>query len=304
MATLVTSATRPQPARHWRYGAALLGGNIALVMGSWAVRLADCGPLASGFWRLLIALPLLLALALITGERPLTLPRRLWVPLLLAGALFAADLAFWHIGILRTRLTNATLFGNASSLMLMVWALMTARRWPRRRETAALVAALAGAAILLGRSLQLSAVTLWGDLACVAAAFFYLLYLLLLRDARADVGAWTALTVASGAGAPLLLAVSVLMGERVWPGAPHGFMRGGWLPLVALALGSQVLGQGLLVYALRHFSTLVIGFAMLTQPVMAVVVGWALFGEVLTPWDGMGAALVAGALVLSRVGEG
>jgi drug/metabolite transporter (DMT)-like permease len=64
-----------------------------------------------------------------------------------------------------------------------------------------------------------------------------------------------------------------------------------------------VIGQGLLVYALRHFSPLVIGLALLTQPAVSVVVGWFQFGEVLTPLDGLGMVLVGMGLVLARGSE-
>ena len=36
---------------------ALLLGNVALAFGPWLVRLSDVGPVAVGFWRLLLALP-------------------------------------------------------------------------------------------------------------------------------------------------------------------------------------------------------------------------------------------------------
>jgi len=52
--------------------AALLVGNLALAFGPWLVRLADVGPVASGFWRLAIAVPLLLLLSRVAGQ---SLPR-------------------------------------------------------------------------------------------------------------------------------------------------------------------------------------------------------------------------------------
>ena len=36
-----------------------------------------------------------------------------------------------------------------------------------------------------------------------------------------------------------------------------------------LMLASQIVGQGLLVYSLKHFSPLVVGMALLTQPAIA-----------------------------------
>ena len=46
---------------------------------------------------------------------------------------------------------------------------------------------------------------------------------------------------------------------------------------------------------------MVIGIALLTQPAVAALVGWVSFGEVLTPVDLIGIALVGSALVLAKV---
>ena len=290
--------------RKWLPGIALIGGNVALAVGPLSVRLATSGPVAAGFWRLALAVPVLMLLARANGERILALPRRTLGVLVLGGVVFAGDLAAWHMGIPRTHLANAAIFGNSSSVLLMAWALVGERRWPRRLEWCALAAALTGAAILLGRSMELSTRTLAGDLFCITAGVFYLFYLVLVRGARANAGTWAVLSVASACGAPVLLGFALMLGEPVWPGASQGFMHGGWWPLVTLALGSQVIGQGLLTYALRHFSQLVVGLALLTQPAVAVVVGWIGFHEVLTPGDVLGVLLVGAALVLARLGEG
>ena len=69
---------------------------------------------------------------------------------------------------------------------------------------------------------------------------------------------------------------------------------------MALALTSQVIGQGLLVYALKHFTPLIVGMALLTQPAIAAAVGWIAFGETLGLPDIAGMALVSVALVLAR----
>ncbi len=273
--------------------AALLAGNAALALGPWLVRLADTGPISAAFWRLLLPIPLIAFLA--WRSRKPGKPSRGAV-LLVAGAavFFALDLASWHVGIERTRLGNATLFGNAGSVILMFWGLVMLRRAPNIRETAGVAAALIGAAILLARSLEISQANLVGDLFCLFAGICYAFYLLPAQKARGVLGAWSVLLLVCLVGAPLLLVFAVLAGEPVWPGEQ------GWTPILLLALSSQVVGQGLLVYSLRHFTPLVIGMALLTQPAIASVVGWSVFGEVLVPLDVLGMALVGAALVLAR----
>ncbi|HAW35592.1 MAG TPA: EamA family transporter, partial [Erythrobacter sp.] len=49
-----------------------------------------------------------------------------------------------------------------------------------------------------------------------------------------------------------------------------------------------------------HFPPLIIGMALLTQPALAALVGWLVFGETLVPLDVVGMVLVGTALVLAR----
>lgn len=271
---------------------ALLLGNLALALGPWSVRMADSGAVAAGFWRLGLALPALALFARRSGQPLGGFGLKAWAAVAAAGVLFALDLASWHIGIERTRLANATLFGNSGSVILMAWGLIAMRRTPSRGEWTALAFALGGAAILLGRSVEIGARTLAGDLFCILAGFFYTFYILLLQNARGRFGQWSLLFHASLAGAPVMLAIALLRGEPV---LPHS-----WWPLLTLALGSQIIGQGLLVYALRHFSTLFVGLALLCQPAVGVLVGWMVFDERLVPIDLLGMALVGAGLVLAR----
>jgi len=289
------TGAKPERKGNALHFAALIGGNVALAVGTWPVRLADTGPVAAGFWRLILAVPLLVLLARANRQPVAGFSRQTWLIMVGAGVFFALDIASWHVGIGMTRLGNATLFGNSGSLILMAWGVLALRRWPGRPEALALVAALGGSAILLGRSLEIDDQALTGDLFCLLAGFLYAFYILLLQGARSSIGSWSLLAWSSLAGAPIMLGIALLLGEPVWPQS--------WGPLVVLALGSQVVGQGLLVYALKHFSALVIGLALLTQPAVSVVVGWLVFGETLGPLDGLGMALVAMGLVLARGSE-
>lgn len=273
---------------------ALLGGNLALAFGPWFVRLADVGPVAAGFWRIALAAPVLVALSFAGQRRPFAAAGGLWPPILLGGTAFAADLASWHLGILRTTLANATLFGNSATLMFPIYGFFVARSWPTRTQGLALALAAAGAALLLGRSFQLSPKHLAGDLLCLLAGTLYTVYFVLMAKARAAMAPIPTLALSTLASMLPLLVAAVLLGENIWPG--H------WGVLIGLALASQVVGQGLMIYAIGHLSPLIVGIALLTQPVIAGTVGWVAYGERLGMPDLIGAILVAIALVLVRSG--
>ena len=294
----IAMGTTAEPARglRWARFAALMGGNAALALGPWSVRLADCGPVSSAFWRLALAVPVLALLARVSGQKLLGLGMGIWWAIVAAGVFFALDIGAWHIGIGMTRMANASLFGNAGSLVVMIWGLISLHRKPRLREGLALLAALGGGAILLGRSLEIDRTTAIGDLYCVTAGLLYSGYIIILQKYRASLGGWSLLTWSSLAGLPVLLGIAVLRGEPVWPS--------NWWPVIALAVFSQLLGQGLLVYALKHFTPLVIGLALLTQPALAVAVGWLVFHESLGLLDFAGMAAVAAGLALARSTQG
>lgn len=103
------------------------------------------------------------------------------------------------------------------------------------------------------------------------------------------------LAVATAAGALPLLLFAIFLGEQVVPGD--------WTPLILLSLGSQLIGQGLLVYAVGHLSPVVVGLALLTQPAVTAAIGWFAYGERLGTADAVGAVMIAAALVLIRLPE-
>jgi drug/metabolite transporter (DMT)-like permease len=272
--------------------AALIAANIMLAFGSWFVRLADTGPVASAFWRITLATPILLAAAIAGGWRPHGISRGFVLILLLAGICFAADLGAWHIGIMKTTLANATLFGNSATLFFPVYGFLAARALPTRLQGIALALATIGAALLMGQSYQLNPKNLAGDLLCLLAGLLYTIYLVFMLRIRGGMASLPSLALATGASILPLLAIALAMGDRIWP---HD-----WAPLVAMALLSQVIGQGLLIYALGRMSPLVVGIALLVQPVVAASVGWIVYNERLGLADLIGAVLVAVALVLVR----
>jgi drug/metabolite transporter (DMT)-like permease len=284
----------PQPGAGRFAFAAVIVANLFLAAGPWMVRVADVSPVASGFWRLALAVPFLAALGLWRGATAsFRAGPALVGAVVLGGVFFAADLAAWHEGIVRTKLANSTLFGNMSSFLFAAYGFVVARRLPPPLQTGALLLAGLGAALLLGGSYELSPRNFAGDLLCLLAAVFYGLYLMVVDQARRTMAPMPLLAISSAAGAVPLLVLALALGQPVLPGE--------WTPVILLALGSQVIGQGLIVYAVGHLSPVVVGIGLLTQPVAASALGWIVYREGFTLLDGLGAILIAAAMVLIRL---
>lgn len=274
---------------------ALILGNLVLAIGPWMVRLTDVGPVASAFWRLALAIPFLAWLAW-RQQAGREAPSWGLVAMVAAGGLFLAiDLAAWHVGIGLTKLANASLFGNASSFVLALYGFVMLRRLPQAMQAAALALAAAGAALLMGSSYELSPENFTGDLFALAAGLLYTGYLIAVDRARKTMAPWPVLAIATAAGALPLLLLSLALGQKLMPGD--------WTPLLILSFGSQVVGQGLLVYAVGYLSPVVVGLGLLAQPAAGAAIGRFAYGETFSLADAAGAVLIAVALVLIRPPE-
>jgi drug/metabolite transporter (DMT)-like permease len=147
--------------------------------------------------------------------------------------------------------------------------------------------------MLMGSSAELSARNLTGDLLCLFAGLLYAGYLIAVQRARGGLQPLPLLFIASLFAALLLLPLSLALGEQIIPQD--------WTWVLMLAIGSQVVGQGLLVYAIGSLSPLIVGLTLLTQPALSALIGWLAYGEKLRPFDWFGALAIGVALVLVRL---
>lgn len=274
---------------------ALLLGNAALAFGPWMVRLADVGAIATGFWRLALALPFLFLSGRIARQPAHWPSRALTITIFIAALFYSLDLAAWNAGIRMTKLGNATLFGNSASFLFAIYGLFIAHRPPSLRQAIGMALALGGAALLMSGSYELSPKNFTGDLLALLAGLLYGGYLIFVERARTELQPLPLLILATSFSIPILLLASLAFGERIWP---HD-----WTPLLIFAISSQVIGQGLLVYSIGSFPPLVVGLALLTQPAISAAIGWLAYRETLSPRDAIGALAIAAALIIVRLPE-
>jgi len=275
---------------------ALLLANCSLACAPWLVRLSETqahvGPIGSAFWRMALSLPFLIAARPVAREKLPERPFPFVAAAAFGGALFAAQLAAWYAGILHTRMSNATLFGNLAAILFPIYGFIAARSWPRPRQWLALGLAIAGTAILLGRSYELTAGNLLGDILSIAAGICYSLYLFAVDRARRMLGPLTALTITVAAAAPAAFLIARAFHDPIVPAD--------WTPVILMAISCQLVGQGLILWSVGRASALLVGLMLLVQPIVAACIGMAVYGESITLADLVGAAGIAAAILLVR----
>jgi drug/metabolite transporter (DMT)-like permease len=283
------------------YGALVLGV-IGIAWAAIFVRWAQVPGVASAFYRLLIATLVLLPWQGPRTRREFAVAPRAGQLAVLAGIFFALDLALWNTSLFYTSAASATLLANTAPLWVGLGTLLLFRERLSGWFWVGMTIALAGAALILGRDLLRHAVGPApgvGDLLALGAAIFYGAYLLVAGRVRATLDSPTVMTLATAAGAVVLLGMCWLLRAPLTGYAPQQ-----WLALLGLGLVSQLGGVFCINFALGHLPAAVVSVTLLAQPVLVAILGIVLLGESLGPFQVLGGALVlAGIYLVHRLGR-
>jgi drug/metabolite transporter (DMT)-like permease len=260
--------------------AALIAGATGIGFAPIFVRLSETGPSATAFYRLLFALPPLWLWALCdrsrvsASRRPSSARDFFW--LAAAGLFFAGDLSVWHWSLQFTSVANSTLLTNVAPIFVTIgaWCFLNERITPG--FVFGMFVAIAGAALLVGGSLQLSPRHLLGDGLSLVSAAFYSGYLLIVKRLRRSFSTPTIMAWSGLVSCPAFGLLAWISGEQLAPLTSHG-----WLMVVALALVSHMGGQSFIAYGFGHLPASFSSVSLLWQPVVAAVVAWPLLGEAL-----------------------
>ncbi|QIF06095.1 DMT family transporter [Roseimicrobium sp. ORNL1] len=274
---------------HTRSLLALIAGAIGIGFAPIFVRFSEVGPSATAFWRIALALPMMgLWAATSSAGRFTRLGAKDWSVLALVGACFAADLAIWHWSIKYTTVANATLEANLASIFVVLMGWLFFGTKVSRKFLGAMVVALAGTALLVGKNAYITPDTLKGDALGVLSGVFYAGYILSVKAARDRGLSTVTIMILSGVlTATLLLPTAGLSSEAIVPMSLKG-----WLVVAGLALVSQFGGQTLITYALARLSAAPASLGLLIQPATAAIAAWVILGEALAP------AQLAGGVIL------
>ena len=267
-------AARAQPANLVAIGALLLGAT-AIATSPLFVKVSETGPVATAFWRVFLALPLLWIWSMLEQRErhnaSFAMDRGLFVA---AGIFFAGDLAVWHWSIVLTSVANSTLLANLAPIFVALAAWLLFRQQLRGKFLAGLAIAVTGMTLLIGGDFQLEGRELIGDALGVVTAMFYAGYQMTVTRLRARVATSTIMAWSGLITALILLPIALASGEQLLPVSSMG-----WIKLIGLALISQVAGQSLIAYAMAHLPATFSSVGLLFQPVMATLFAWVLLSE-------------------------
>jgi drug/metabolite transporter (DMT)-like permease len=260
--------------------------------GIW-VRFSSLGLLNTGFYRMVFAIIFLLPMA--WKDIP-ALKKKDWLILFFAGAFLAGDIAVFNYSMTRTSLANANLLVNMTPFVILpVSYFLFKEKIPKFFFVGALVA-ITGVVILICGKAAPTSMNYQGDLLAFVAMFFYAVYILITYRMR-DRLPGNAIMFGCTVSACLVLFVIAGIGEgNQIPTTWHQF----W-PLLCLGICQQAIGQGLFVHCQGKLSVNLTSIIALSQPAIAAVYSFLIFGEKLSAVEILGIVVVVIGIFLVKM---
>ena len=257
--------------------------------------LAGAAPLAVAAARLVIASAILLAIAAVhRGSRAATSATQFGI-LFAAGVALAVHFATWIASLDYTSVAVSTLLVAMTPLWTTLYdAILLRRRYPLAVGFA-FAGGIAGLAMVTSGNHNAPPIPgheLAGALLALAGSAAFAIYLLLVRNVRAQLTTRAIVTTTYTTAATVLVVAAAC--AREGPPGVHAYAA--WSGILAMALVSQLLGHTGMNAALRWFSPSAVSFSNLIEPVIAAALALVIFGERLSPLAAGGGCLILGSI--------
>jgi len=285
----------------YRYYGLLLLSAAGVATAPIFVRISEVDPTATLWLRMGAALLLLViplrntpdpvAPAAPADRRP-PRPSAIRFGILLTALLFCSDMIACHWAIRLTSVANCTLLLNLTPVFVIAIAYLFLRERQSVMSVAGVTVAVAGALVLIGASYSVGRDRLLGDGLALSSALIYSAYMVLTKTLRRWVPAKRLLKWHTGLTCLFLIPLVFGQSPQVFP-----VTLCGWAIILGLAVITQLLGHGLMTYAMKHVSAGISSMSTLIIPMISSAMAWAFLGEPIEPHH-----VIGGLLVLLGVG--
>ena len=277
---------------------------VAVAAMSWAgplVKFATAPPQVVSAWRLVYSVALI-AVVLAVRRTPFAafrLSQRHWLLAALAGVLLAAHFWAWIASLRYTTVASSVVLVSMQPIFVATMSAVFLRERASRRQWLGILIAIAGA-IIIGisdaRGSGGARDVLLGDALALAGALFVSGYYVIGRELRRQLDLWVYIAIVYGLAAFVL--VLVVIGDPAT--TLTGYPARDWWIFAALAAGPMMLGHTGVNYALRYVPAFVANIAIMSEPIGATLIAWALPALREVPSAGMavGAVLILGGIFL------
>ncbi len=227
------------------------------------------------------------------------LSRRDLLLCVLSGALLALHFALWTSSLDSTSVMSSVVFVSTNPVFVGIASAIIFRERLGAWSIAGIVVAAVGGTIVglldLG---QAGTESLRGDVLALLGALAGSGYLLVGRSLRSRLSLTGYVGIAYTTAAVLLLGLTAVTGTRL-----AGFPAAGYLWIVLLAAGPQLIGHTSYNWALKYVSATFVTVALLAEPIGATLLAIPVLGQVPSVVRLAGGALILAGIVLAARAE-
>ncbi|BCS53252.1 DMT family transporter [Geobacter sp. SVR] len=253
-------------------------------------------PLSVGFFRLALAVPVLLSACWLTQRgRMFAIPRHDLLLMLLTGMMTALYQLCYLAAVERTGVAVATLITLCTApVMVAAFSMVITGERLSAPVLLALAGALAGTAVLVGFQESTGDVSrsMSGKFLALGSAFGYAVITLTTRRLSGRYHPIQPIAISFSIGALLLFFVALAKGIVL-----H-YSPVGWGLLLYLGVIPTALAYVLFIAGIRHTTATVASVATLMEPLTSTILAWMVFGERFSALGYVGVVLLAGSLAL------
>ncbi|MDB5062179.1 MAG: hypothetical protein JWP67_2022 [Mucilaginibacter sp.] len=256
------------------------------------VKLAGTSPLGAAFYRVFVAWLCLVPYCIIKNK--LRVSRKQLAIALIAGVVFAADVAVWNMSLLKISATVSTLIANLAPVWVGLMSFVLFKKRSGRLFWMGTCIAIAGMVILVGYQHILHLEFNAGILLATLASMFYAGYIMITKNIMAGINVFTFMFYSMLGAAAFLLLISIFIGNNI-----VDFPLRVWLCFIGMGLLCQLVGWLTINYSLRYLESTKVAIALLSQTVFACLLAVFLLNEKLEVKEIIGSMIVLGGIAIT-----
>ena len=256
---------------------ALIIGIVCISIFPVLVKLNYTPGLISAFYRMAIALSIILPYVLFTKQLKIPDLRTLLLTII-CGICFGSDVAVWNIAIQESTATQASFLTNLSPVWVGIGTFFFLKPKPSINFWIGTLIALLGMVTLVGFKFFAHLSFDIGFSFGVLSGVFYAIYILISKEVLAKTSVVNFMTLSLISSSFFLGILSYALGEPF-----NGFSNIGWFVLVIQGLVCQLLAWLSISYSTQHMRATRVSLSLLAQAILAAILAWIFLNELITP---------------------
>jgi drug/metabolite transporter (DMT)-like permease len=236
------------------------------------VKLAGVAPIGGAFYRVFVAWLCLLPYCII--KKKFKVDRKQLLVALLAGVVFASDVAVWNISLLKISATVSTLIANLAPVWVGLLSYLLLKKRSGKLFWIGTIIAIIGMVVLVGYEHILHLEINAGILLATLASLFYAIYIMITKNIMPKIDLFSFMFYSMLGASVFLLLVNGLMGNNL-----VNYSLNVWLCFIGMGLLCQLTGWLTINYSLRYLESTKVAITLLSQTVFACLLATFLLNE-------------------------